>query len=196
MQKVLLAFLFSTCSLMAFSQHTGPRLFWDIPNFYAAAPDISTIENQMGLGIGTAFNVATFWGTSRVGGGTTVTLDPKSADIGNSFLVTPYMLLEGGAGIYRSNGNQCAQTKHSAFTAMAVLGLRYDIDTRSLRPAGETNNYGLNYVVGAELGYFYIRNMLRNTEIVLRGNYFPKAKIVSATFGFKFFLNIREMGRY
>ncbi|MBK7407106.1 MAG: hypothetical protein IPJ40_02900 [Saprospirales bacterium] len=136
MQKVLLAFLFSTCSLMAFSQHTGPRLFWDIPNFYAAAPDISTIENQMGLGIGTAFNVATFWGTSRVGGGTTVTLDPKSADIGNSFLVTPYMLLEGGAGIYRSNGNQCAQTKHSAFTAMAVLGLRYDIDTRSLRPAG------------------------------------------------------------
>ena len=196
MSRIFFALAFLALSTSAFAQYSGPRLFWDLPILYATAPNVSHLENQVGLGLETAFNVATFWGTSRLGTGGALTVDPKSADIGNSFQVVPYGLLEAGLGMYRSNGNQCNQTNQHAFTAMAVLGLRYEYDTRSLKPAGETSTYGLNYVVGVELGYFYIRNMFRNTEFVLRGNYFPKAKVVSATLGFKFFLNMREMGRY
>lgn len=196
MYRMLISLAFMALSLSASAQYSGPRLFWDLPTFFATAPNVSQLENQVGIGLGTAFNVATFWGTSRLGTGAAVTLDPKSSDIGNSFQVIPYGLLEGGLGIYRSNGSQCNQTNQNAFTAMAMLGLRYEYDTRSLKPAGETNTYGLNYLVGVELGYFYIRNMYRNIEFVLRGNYFPKAKVASATVGFKFFINMRETSRY
>jgi len=196
MQRMLIILVFLTFSLTASAQYSGPRLFWDLPHFYATAPDVMNIENQVGLGLGTAINVATFWGTSRLGAGTTFTLDPQSKDIPSSFLLTPYTLLEGGLGIYRFNANQCNQTNQSAFTALGMLGLRYDFDTRSDVPPGAEGNFGLNYYVGAELGYFFLRDMYRNIEVVLRGNYFPKSQVISATFGFKFFLNIREMGRY
>lgn len=77
---------------------------------------------------------------------------------------------------------------------MALVGIRYDIDTRSVKPAEEENNYGLNFGVGTRLGYFFIQNVFRNTELVARGTYFPNSKITSINFGFKFFLNVREFG--
>jgi hypothetical protein len=141
-------------------------------------------------------NLAGHWWTARAGGGVTFTLDPKAEEVGESFLTTPYLLLEGGAGLYRTNGKRCAQTKANAFTVMPVIGLRYNFDTRDLAPAGDKTGYGLLWGVGGEIGYFFIRDMFRNTEFVLRGTYYPETKLVSANFGFKVFLNLREMGRY
>ena len=191
---ILTLFLLTTC-FSVHAQYSGPRLFWDIPGIYLTAPDIAELNSQAGLGAETAFNVAAFWGTSRIGFGSTLTINPSSDDIPNTLVATPYFLLEGGAGIYRNNGNRCMQSNQNAFTAMAVLGLRYDYNTRPLVSALEIEDYGLNYLVGAELGYFFIRNMFRNTEVVLRGSYFPKRNEIAVNLGFKVFLNIREMGR-
>ena len=49
----------------------------------------------------------------------------------------------------------------------------------------------LDYTVGAEFGYFFIRDVFRNFEVVLSGNYSTKSKVVGANLGFKMFLNLR-----
>lgn len=196
MQKTLLFLAFATFSLAAQAQYSGPRLFWDIPSLYLTAPDASMIGSRTGVGAETAFNVAAHWGTTRIGGGSTFTIDPGARDIGDSFRAIPYLLLEGGGGLYRTNGNRCSQTKANAFTAMALIGLRYDMDTRPLRSAAEDVNYGLAWGIGAELGHFYIRDVFRNTEIAVKGMYYPQRDVVAVNLGFKVFLNVREMGRY
>lgn len=92
-----------------------PRLFWDIPSIYAAVPDVSKVKNQIGLGAETTFNVASHWGTVRAGGGSTFTLDPKADDLGGSFLATPYLLAEAGAGMYRSKRQSLRQNQAKCF---------------------------------------------------------------------------------
>ncbi|MBK8557110.1 MAG: hypothetical protein IPL65_15655 [Lewinellaceae bacterium] len=171
-----------------------PRYFLDIPAIYATAPDVANVKNNIGLGAEAAFNVATHYATLRIGGGSTFTLDPKAEDVVESIQSTPYGLLELGAGLYRSNGNQCAKQHQNAFTAMAVVGMRYNIDTRSVKPAEEEAIYGLNFGVGAEFSYFYITDIFRNTELFLRGTYYPNPKTTAVNFGFKFFLNMRAIG--
>ena len=178
------------------AQYSGPRYFWDIPSFYLTAPDLANVSERTGLGLETTLNVATHWGTARLGGGAMVTVNPSSEKIAESFITTPYFLLEGGAGLYRTNGNHCAATHRAAFTAMPVLGVRYDINTQDLISATEQDLYGFNFLMGVELGYFFIRDIVRNTEVVLRGNYYPGNGNVSLNLGFKFFLNMRELGRY
>lgn len=196
MQKILITLLFATLAFSANAQYGGPRFFWDIPSMFITTPDVSKISNRAGVGAETAINFATHWTTVRAGGGLTFTLDPQAENVEESFRTIPYLLLEGGAGLYRTNGNQCAQTKAHAFTVMPIVGLRYHFNTEDLLPASELDNYGLTWGIGAELGYFYIRDVFRNTEFVLRGTYYPEISVLSASFGFKFFLNLREWGRY
>jgi len=194
MKQSVLAF----CSLFLFlgaqAQTKLPRYFIDIPAIYATAPDVQNVKTRVGVGAEAAFNVATHWGTARIGGGSTFTVNPKAQNVQDSLLITPYGLFEIGAGLYRTNGNKCAKNHSHAFTAMAVAGIRYDIDTRSVRPDGGDPNYGLKFGVGAEFGYFFISDVLRNYEIFLRGTYFPDNKTTTANFGFKFFLNARAFG--
>jgi hypothetical protein len=191
--KQILSFIFLSCLAMtARAQNSGPRLFLDLPSIYYTVPNLELAGDRMGVGAEAAFNLATHWSTVRAGGGAVFSVDPNATDVGESFLTTPYGILEAGGGLYRTNGNQCARTKANAFTAMALVGLRYDLDTRNLKPANEENSpYGTNFCVGAEFGYFFIRDVFRNFEIVLRGNYFPETEIISANFGFKMFLNLK-----
>lgn len=180
-----------SCSLVA--QYSGPRLFLDVPALYAAAPDVQSIGNRVGAGAEIAMNVATHWATLRGGGGATVTINPQAEAINKSFVTTPYLILQAGIGLYRSNGNQCAKTKQSAFTAIGKAGLRYDIYTGNLRPANETGGK-LDYTLGAEFGYFFISDIFRNNEFFIAADYLTQSKIVSANLGFKFFLNMRAIG--
>lgn len=174
-----------TSSLSA--QYSGPRLFLDLPAIYFVAPDVEQIGNLLGAGAEVAFNVGTHWSVARVGGGTTVTMDPKAEDIGESIATRPYAMFELGAGMYRSNGNRCAKSHQSAYTAMAKAGTRYVFS----QPEGVEP---LEFTVGAELGFFYIRDMFRNFEVVAQGNYLTRSKVISANFGFRFFLNLRAAG--
>jgi len=175
----------------AAAQYSGPRLFLDLPNIYFTAPDVERIGNRLGAGAETAFNLATHWSTVRVGGGAAFTADPQSDDLGASFVTAPYALLEAGVGMYRSNGNKCAKTRQNAFTAMARVGMRYTFDTRDLAPAEGNGIYGMQFAVGAEFGYFFIRDIFKNYEVFLRATYYPEPKIASADLGFKLFLNLR-----
>ena len=188
-----LSFLASTS---VFAQYTGPRYFWDIPSMYATTLDVQDFTDRVGLGLETTFNVASYWGTSRIGGGSTFTIQPTSDDLTGSFLAIPYVLLEGGAGMYRTNGNKCSVTNANAFTAMAIIGIRYNIETGSDQLVAADNPYGFQWGIGAELGWFIIRDVVRNTELVVRGTYYPEINDLSLNFGFKFFLNMRELGRY
>lgn len=170
-------FMAVACSAMA---QGGPRLFLDIPNIYITAPDVEKIGNLLGAGVETAMNVGTHWSVARVGGGAVFSLDPKSDDVGKSFLTSPYVLTEVGLGKYRSNGKKCAKTNQAAFTAMGKGGVRYDFEAKDV-----------DYTLGAEFGYFFIRDIFKNYEIFLNGNYYTQAKVVSASFGFKLFLNLK-----
>lgn len=167
-----------------------PRLFLDIPHIYFSAPDVENINNLMGVGTGAAFNVGTHWGVARIGGGADFTVDPKSNDIGDSFQAIPYGLFEAGVGVYRSNGNKCARTHHGAFTAMGKCGARYRFDTRDIILADD-RAYGADFTVGAEFGYFYIRDIFKNYEFSMSADYYTQAKILSVSAGFKLFLNLR-----
>ena len=185
MKKILLSAAFLAAALSARAQYSGPRLFLDLPIIYATAPDVEHIGNRLGAGLETAMNVATHWSTARLGGGATFTLDPKAEDVGDSFLTTPFARLEVGAGVYRSNGNKCAKTKQNAFTALAKGGMVYNFQ----KVVGVEDQ--LDFTVGAEFGYFFIRDVFKNYEVFLSGNYHTKAEVFSANFGFKMFLNLR-----
>lgn len=194
MKKHLLAVVLLTAALTSQAQYSGPRLFLDVPSIYFAAPDVEHIGNNLGAGAEVAMNVGTHWSVARLGFGATFTVDPKADNVGDSFRTSPYGLLEVGAGMYRSNGNKCAKTHANAFTAMAKGGLLYNFNTKALEPGGEKPD-GLDFTVGAEFGYFFIADIFRNFEVFLDGRYHTKAEVVSANFGFKFFLNLRANDR-
>lgn len=188
---LLLTFLSAFTALQA--QQYGPRVFLDLPNIYFAAPDVENVNHVLGAGLGTAINVGTHWMVARLGGGANMTIDPKpvsNADVGETFATTPYALFEAGAGMYRSNGNRCAKTHSSAFTALGKAGVRYDFYTGDTRKALDKSGE-IDYTVGAELAYFFIRDIFKNYEVFVEANYLTQKEVVSANFGFKMFLNLR-----
>jgi hypothetical protein len=168
----------------------GPRLFLDVPIVHLAAPDVNLIANRIGAGVGTALNIGTHWSTARIGGGAIFSMDPQSRELESTFVTTPYALLEVGAGKFRTNGNQCSKTKSKAFTAMGKVGMRYAFITKPLK-ADAVAPEKFDVTLGVELGYFFIRDVFKNTEVFLDGNYFVNSKIVGVNFGFKMFLNLR-----
>lgn len=192
MKKLLFSVALLAIAFKAQAQYGGPRLFLDIPSIYFAAPDVEHIGNNLGAGAEMAMNVGTHWGVARLGGGAMFTVDPQADDV--KVLTTPYGILEAGAGIYRSNGNKCAKTHANAFTAIAKGGIFYNFNTQATEPGGEKPD-GLDYTVGVEFGYFYIRDVFKNFEIFLDGRYHTKAEVVSGNFGFKMFLNLRANDR-
>lgn len=187
MKKLFFTAAFLAVTLSAHAQYGGPRLFLDLPVIYFTSPDVENIGDRLGAGIETAMNVASHWGTLRLGGGATFTLNPSADEVGDSFHTTPYGILEAGVGVYRSNGNKCAKTHANAFTAMAKGGLFYNFGKEKNGVEIER----LDYTVGAEFGYFFIRDVFRNFEFFLDGRYHIKAETVSANLGFKMFLNLR-----
>lgn len=188
MKKLSLLAAFFAATLAAQAQYGGPRLFLDVPSIYFAAPDVENIGKNLGAGAEIAMNVGTHWGVARLGGGAMFTVNPQADEV--KVLTTPYAILEAGAGIYRSNGNKCAKTHSNAFTAIAKGGIFYNFNTQETEPGGEKPD-GLDYTVGAEFGYFFIRDVFKNFEIFLDGRYHTKAEVISANFGFKMFLNLR-----
>lgn len=187
---LLLAAFAAFVSFLHAQYTTGPRLFLDIPTVHVSAPDVNLIANRVGVGLGTAMNVATHWSTARLGGGAVFSLDPQSNDVKETFVTSPYVMLEAGVGKYRTNGAQCAKSKQTAFTAMAKAGVRYAFISEPLSPETPAPDK-FDVTAGVELGIFYIRDVFKNTEVFLDANYHVNAKIISANFGFKMFLNLR-----
>lgn len=178
------------------AQYTGPRLFLDVPHIYFSAPDAENIGHRLGAGLDVAMNVGTHWSVARLGAGTNFTFDPQAEEFNKTTMWGPYALLEAGAGLYRTNGNQCAKDHSSAFTAIGKVGVRYDFNKKAVPvDTPEESPSQFNFTVGAELGYFFIRDEFRNMEVVASGNYLVNAKAIAASLGFKFFLNLRARSR-
>ncbi|MCA0238177.1 MAG: hypothetical protein LCH81_17520 [Bacteroidetes bacterium] len=189
MKKTFLLFGCLLAAIVANAQY-GPRLFLDIPNMSFSVPDVTDPTQRMGFDLGTAFNVGTHWSVARVGGGASFSLSPDAEDVAESFQINPFLLVEAGAGIYRSNGNKCARTQQNAFTAMAKAGVLYTFYSKDEKAL--TNETGaIDYTIGGEFGYFFIRDVFKNYELFLSPNYHIKSKVLSANLGFKLFLNLR-----
>ncbi len=153
-------------------------------------PDVTKPTQRMGFDLGTAFNVGTHWSVARVGGGARFSLSPDAEDVAESFQINPFFLFEVGAGIYRSNGNKCARTDQNAFTAMAKAGVVYTLYSKDEKEL--LNESGaIDYTIGGEFGYFFIRDIFKNYELYLSPNYYVKSKVLGASLGFKLFLNLR-----
>ncbi len=189
--RTLFLFLWATCPLFLAAQYGGPRLFLDVPSFYVHTPDVQNTGQRVGAGVEVAMNVGAHWGVTRLGLGTTYTLNPSAENFAQTTLWRPYALMEAGAGLYRSNGNQCAKSHQSAFTAIGKVGVRYDFNREAIAVSEGVVPNPLDFVLGVELGYFFIRDVFRNTEFVLNGHYHTQAKVISANVGFKLFLNLR-----
>lgn len=186
--SLFLALFLAAVSLQA--QYGGPRLFLDVPSMYFHTPDVEHIGDRLGAGAEIAMNVGTHWSVARLGAGTTFTFKPTNEEFNSSTLWGPYAILEAGAGMYRSNGNQCAKNHASAFTALGKVGLRYEFNEKAV-PSTDGDPSQFDFTVGVELGYFFIRDVFRNMEIVASANYLTQNKTIAANFGFKFFLNLR-----
>jgi hypothetical protein len=189
--RLILCALFCASAAVLPAQYGGPRLFLDIPSFYVHTPNVEKTGERVGAGLEAAMNVGAHWGVTRLGVGTTFTLNPGSEEFSKTTLWRPYAIMEAGAGLYRSNGNQCAKSHQSAFTAMGKVGMRYDFNREAIAVSEGVEPNALDFILGVELGYFFIRDVFRNTEFVLNGNYHTQAKVISANVGFKLFLNLR-----
>ncbi len=180
MKNWLILILFTP--LFARAQWTGPRQFLDAPAIYATSPDLNKIDQRAGLGGEFMYSLGSHNFCARIGAGTNYTAGLQSGDsLKQSLRFNPFVRLEVGGGLYRTNGNQCAKTNASAFTAMPIAGVIYDFQDEEA-----------NAIVGVELAHFVIRDMRRNTEIFLRGEYLLPADRPTADFGFRVFFNLRE----
>lgn len=191
----LLFALLCAATFSLHAQYVGPRLFLDVVDLHLHTPDVENVDTIVGAGLGVAMNIGTHWSMARLGVGTTFTFNPQAEDFNKTTKWGPYTALEAGAGLYRTNGNQCAKSHASAFTAIGKAGVRYNFNKNAI-PQNRTDPNAadpsqLDFTVGAELGYFYIRDEFRNMDVVASANYHTKAKVISVNFGLKFFLNLR-----
>lgn len=174
---LFLVLLLSAVSAQA--QHPV-RLFLDVPGIYAHSPKLDAIVNNAGLGLDAGFGVGTHYVMSRFSGGTTVTADFEAEAIEKTVVWNPFLRLEAGAGLWRSNGNQCSEHHANAYTALGKAGVQYAFQPKEIQ-----------YTVGVELSYFYIRDYFKNLEIFLDGGLNMTTNQLYASFGFRNFLNMR-----
>lgn len=172
---------------LAFAQ-SSPRLFLDFPSVYMVTTDAQRLSSNVGLGSDLSMNIATHHAVLRFKGGSTFTLNPKSTDLFASLNSVPFLALEAGVGRYRSNGNKCARTHRPAFTTMAKAGVSH-----FFFPSLVTGEHprSTDYYLGVELGYFYIRDIIRNSEVFASGNYYLQNNLIQVELGFRNFFNLR-----
>lgn len=174
------------------SAQTGPRLFLDFPSVFLVTTDAQRLSSNVGLGSDLSMNIATHHSVLRFKGGSTFTLDPQNTDLLASLNSVPFLSMEAGVGRYRSNGNKCARTHRPAFTAIAKAGVSH-----FFFPPVVTADHprSTDYYLGVELGYFYIRDIIRNSEVFASGNYYLNNNLIQVELGFRNFFNLRGRRR-
>lgn len=178
--KFIFALSLLLCGLSLQAQQA--RLFLDIPGIYLHTSNISELTKTAGLGADAGFGIGTHHLMGRFQGGTTVTADFDSDAIEETIDFQPYVRLEAGAGLWRTNGQKCAAHNANAFTAMAKGGMVYFFSL------DEDN---LQYTLGVELSFFRIRDYKNNMEIFMEGGLNTTTENLYANFGFRHFINLR-----
>ncbi|MBP6183932.1 MAG: hypothetical protein KA479_03265 [Saprospiraceae bacterium] len=173
-----LGLLLFVCSISVRAQEL--RLFLDVPSIYAHSPQLDAITTNSGLGMDVGFGMGTHNLMTKFSGGTTVTANFESDEIEETVLWGPFLRLEAGAGLWRTNGNQCSQHHSNAFSAIGKGAIVYAFEPKEIQ-----------YTVGAEFSYFRIRDYFKNMEIFLDAGYNVTTSLPYANFGFRNFLNLR-----
>lgn len=182
MKNLLFLFLFTAFSANA---QIEPRYFLDVPALYLRSVDVQNFADRVGVGGDIMMNVGTHYLMARAGGGAIMSLEPASDDLKGSIVTSPYARIEVGAGPFRTNGNQCSNTHQNAFTAQLRFGTLYDFQAKTV-----------DFPLAVELGYFFIRDMVRNTELFVRSDFYTKQEKLTLDFGMRFFLNLPNIGKY
>jgi hypothetical protein len=177
MKKILLFVLF--LPFLAAGQ-TPLRYFLEVPGVFFHSTDVQDITRRAGLKSEIGFCAGTHFVNGRAAVQLVSSFEPEADDIQKSINYAPITRLELGVGPYRTNGQQCSVTNRGAYTAQAVGLFLYNFDAKKT-----------DYGAGVELSRFLIRDMKRNTEMVLRGEYLAKSKVITLDLGFRFFLNLR-----
>ncbi len=177
---LLCSFFFLT---LTSSNAQGGRFFIDIPAFYIQAADFSKINQAFGLGtqLGASFGGHHY----KIGLAGGVDANASLAGTGKfseKIGFNPYAQFELGAGLFRTNGQKCAVHNHNAYTAMPVGIVRYDFSTKKMA-----------VLAGAQLSYFNIRDMVKNTELFLNLNYDITNKAAGGALGMRVFFNLNNI---
>lgn len=167
--------------MVGFAQAQGPRMFLDVPAFYVHSAKIDSIANFSGIGMDIGFGLGTHHIMSKLSAGTTLIADFQSDEIEKTIAWGPFIRLEAGAGLWRSNGNKCSKHNASAFTVLPKAAVLYAFEP------GE-----MQFTAGLELGFFSIRDYKRNTELFLDAGYNLTTENIYGNFGLRYFLNLRS----
>lgn len=183
------------------STHAQTRIFLDIPQVSYFNANVGNMGERMGLDVGIDLNFASHFMVARVGTGSSITIGTQRKEIEKSLFSSIYGKMETGIGLYRTNGKRCSLGHSSAFTALAMSGVRFSHLTQDANPEKrrEGTTYGLNgfdFYAGIELGYFFIRDMYKNYDFFLRGDYLMSKDAFTANAGVKLFLNLKANRNY
>ena len=181
MKKII--FILVIGSLGISSSLFAQRVFIDAPSFYLLTNDVSKIAENSGLGLDLGAAVGTHSVMGKLSAGLTVTTDfSKEIDVKDGLVYNPFVKLEGGAGLYRSNGNKCSKTHASAYSLIGKAGVQY-IFNKDLEKK-------FSPIVAIEASFFYIRDMVKNSEVFLEPQYNISTKTLGVSFGFRRFYNL------
>jgi hypothetical protein len=180
--SILLIALFCLTSVTLQAQ--GGRFFIDAPAFYAQSTDFSKIKEAVGLGAQGGFSYGGHHYKLGVAAGVDANANLLSTGkFSEKVDFKPYAQLEFGAGFFRTNGQKCSIHNRNAYTAMPVAIIRHDFTSKKSM-----------FLIGAELSYFNIRDMVKNTELFLNINYNAASKAVGGAFGMRIFFNLNNLG--
>lgn len=175
----------------------GPRSFFDMLTMYAADNNMADPGEMLGAGINVGYSMGTHNMMLRGLVGFETTTNVKVSDVSDNLYYNPFGAIEGGAGIWRSNGNRCGAKKQYAFTALAKVGLRYNAGSRegNIERNVPPIESGVDYYGAVELGYFFLDSYFKNSELYIEGGYFMQSEQLYARLGFRTFLNTKAVKR-
>ena len=181
-----LFYLFIITACVSTSDLSAQRSFVDAPSFYALSRDIENIDRDTGLGLDVGYGIGTHNLMAKISGGLETTTDLTAESITDDIRWTPFLRAEVGAGLWRTNSNECGKDEAMAFTVLPKAGLQYVFNTTET-----TFPDALNYYVGLELALFKLRDFRRNGEFFIDASYFMSDGPIALKIGTRQFLNTR-----
>ncbi|SRR6056297_328396 len=175
----------------------GPRSMVDMLALYAVDNNITDPGESLGAGIAVGYGIGTHNLMVRGIVGFETTTNAQEPNLSKNLYYNPYLALETGGGLWRSNGNQCGAKKQYAFTVLPKVGVRYDIGSREadIEQNVTAIESGVDFYGALELGYFFLDDYFKNSELYVEGGYFFQGEAVYVRFGFRTFLNTKAIRR-
>lgn len=175
----------------------GPRSFFDMLALYAVDNNMTDPGESLGAGINVGYGIGTHHLMLRGILGFETTTNVQVPDVAKNLYYNPFVALETGGGLWRSNGNRCGAKKQYAFTVLPKVGARYNFGSREgdIEQNVTPIDSDVDFYGALELGYFFLDDYFKNSELYIEGGYFFLGETVYARLGFRTFLNTKAIKR-